>query len=131
MIDSTKAVGIKLYPGGSDYGTSTVSNVTWDGVTVQNCGYAAQIQSCYSSDADYCDEYPSEASLTGIYFKNFAGTTSTSYSPVTANINCPAGGTCDLYFSDWSINAPSGTSEVLCNDIDTSPGITCVSGASG
>jgi len=28
MVSSTKAVGIKLYPGG--YGTATVSNVTWD-----------------------------------------------------------------------------------------------------
>ncbi|KFY05925.1 hypothetical protein V492_08231, partial [Pseudogymnoascus sp. VKM F-4246] len=50
MINCGKAAGIKVYAGGSDHGTSTVSNVTWDGVDVQGCDYGAQIQSCYGAD---------------------------------------------------------------------------------
>ena len=85
MINSSKAVGIKLHPGGSAHGTATVSNVTYDGVTVTNCDYAAQIQSCYNEDASYYASYPSTASVTGVYFKNFIGTTSTKYEPDVAN----------------------------------------------
>lgn len=47
MISSAKAAGIKLYPGGDDYGTASVSNVTYDNVVVQDCEYAFQVQSCY------------------------------------------------------------------------------------
>lgn len=94
MTGCSKAAGIKLYPGGSDHGTATVSNVTWDGVTVDNCDYGAQIQSCYGGTADECASTPSAASLTGISFKNFKGTTSTHYEPTVANLDCPADGTC-------------------------------------
>lgn len=38
MVDSTKALGIKVYQGGSSTGTALVKNVTYDGVTVDNCG---------------------------------------------------------------------------------------------
>lgn len=48
MISSAKAAGIKLYPGGDDYGTSSVSNVTYENIVVQDCDYAFQVQSCYS-----------------------------------------------------------------------------------
>lgn len=48
MISSAKAAGIKVYPGGDDYGTSSVSNVTYDNIVVQDCEYAFQVQSCYS-----------------------------------------------------------------------------------
>lgn len=129
MISSTKAVGIKLYPGG--YGTATVSNVTWDTVTVSGCDYAAQIQSCYGQTASYCVSNPGSGVITDVYFKNFKGATSKKYDPVVANLNCPAGGTCDVYFSGWSVKSPSGSAKYLCAGIDSSPGITCSSGASG
>jgi len=129
MINSFKAVGIKLWPGG--YGSAIVKNVTWDTVTVSGCGYAAQVQSCYEQTAAYCASNPGSASLTDIYFKNFKGTTSTSYERVIANIDCPPHGTCDVYFSGWSVSPPSGKAEYLCANIDSSPGITCTRGATG
>ncbi|KAF4626190.1 hypothetical protein G7Y89_g11973 [Cudoniella acicularis] len=129
MATSSKAVGIKVYPGG--YGTATVKNVTYDGITVSSSDYAAQIQSCYGNTAAYCASNPSNASMTDIYFKNFKGTTSTKYEPTIANIDCPASGTCDLYFSGWSVEPPTGTAQYLCANIDNTPGITCTSGASG
>lgn len=48
MTGCSKAAGIKLYPVGSNHGTATVSNVTWDGLTISECDYGAQIQSCYA-----------------------------------------------------------------------------------
>lgn len=107
-------------------------NVTFDGVTVSSSDYAAQIQSCYNEDASYCSSSPSTAQVTDIYFKNFKGTTSSKYAPTIANINCPAKGTCNVYFSNWSVKAGSGTAKYLCANIDNAnPGITCSSGASG
>ncbi|PMD29988.1 glycoside hydrolase family 28 protein [Hyaloscypha variabilis F] len=131
MVSSTKAAGIKLYPGGDAYGSALVSNVTFTDFTVDASGYAFQIQSCYNQDAAYCAEYPSTAKLEGIYVENFSGTTSTKYEPDVANINCPADGLCDVYFSGMSVNSPEGTGVYLCADSSTVTGITCVAGASG
>ncbi|KAJ8070145.1 hypothetical protein OCU04_000537 [Sclerotinia nivalis] len=131
MINSTKAVGIKLYPGGSLHGTAIVRNVTFNDVTVQNSDWAAQIQSCYDGDATYCASNPSKASVTDVYFTNFRGTTSSKYSPDVANLDCPGSGTCDIYFSSWSVAPTSGSATFLCSNVDTSKGLTCTSGASG
>ncbi|KAI9147148.1 putative endo-xylogalacturonan hydrolase A [Paramyrothecium foliicola] len=132
MINCGKAAGIKVYEGGSGRGTSTVTNVTWDGVTVDGCDYGVQVQSCYGTDEAGCKENPSKALIDQIYFRNFVGTTNSKKQPVTANINCPGAGTCSLRFSGWNVKAPSGTPKLLCNGIDNKDtGITCVSGASG
>jgi galacturan 1,4-alpha-galacturonidase len=131
MINSTKAVGIKLYPAGSAHGTAVVSNVTFDGVTVKNCDWAAQIQSCYGEDTSYCSSYPSTASVTGVYFKNFKGTTSSKNSPNVANLDCPSAGTCDINFSNWAVAPTSGSAKFLCANVDSSTGLTCTAGASG
>ncbi|KAI9650435.1 hypothetical protein NHQ30_000450 [Ciborinia camelliae] len=131
MVNATKAIGIKLYPGGSSYGSATVSNVTFNDVNVKNSAWAAQIQSCYNSDATYCASNPSTASVTDVYFTNFKGITSSKYSPDVANLNCPGSGTCNIYFSSWSVAPTSGTATFLCENIDVSTGITCSSGASG
>ncbi|KAK0225623.1 extracellular exo-polygalacturonase [Armillaria fumosa] len=133
MIDSTKAVGIKLYQGGSSHGTATVKNVTYNDITVDGCDYAAQIQSCYGSDTTAeCTAAPSTATLTDVHFTNFKGTTSSKYDPVVANLNCPAAGTCDIYFSSFSVLSPSGKAGILCSNVDNSDsGLSCSGSASG
>lgn len=131
MINSTKATGLKLYPSGPDHGSAVVSNVTFANVVVQNSDYAFQVQSCYSEDADYCAEYPSTAQLSGIVLSGFSGTTSTSYEPVVANIDCPASGTCGITSSSMVVKTPKGTAEYLCANTASTIGVTCTSGASG
>lgn len=131
MINSTKAAGIKTYPSGGDHGLSTVTNVTWDGVEVDGCDYAIQIQSCYGEDATYCEEYPGNAVLTGVVFKGFSGTTSGKYDEVTGNLDCGADGTCGVTVVDYTVTGSSGKSEVLCANTPSDLGVTCTSGASG
>jgi galacturan 1,4-alpha-galacturonidase len=131
MINSAKAVGIKTYPGGSDYGTSTVTNVTYSGVVVQGSDYAIQIQGCYNGDSSYCDSNPGTSNFTDIVFENFSGTTSDQYSPATSNIDCSADGVCDLTISGYTVKDPSGGEEVLCANTPSDLGVTCTSGASG
>ncbi|KAL4816051.1 pectin lyase fold/virulence factor [Aspergillus spinulosporus] len=131
MISSTKAAGIKTYPSGGDHGLSTVTNVTWKDVTVQNCDYAIQIQSCYGEDEEYCEANPGDAVLSGITFEGFSGTTSSKYDPVTGNLNCGKDGKCDVSVVDYSVVAPSGSGKVLCANTPSDLGISCSSGASG
>ncbi|KAH6995546.1 family 28 glycoside hydrolase [Ilyonectria sp. MPI-CAGE-AT-0026] len=131
MINSTKAVGIKLYPDGPDHGTAVVSNVTFQNVVVQNCDYAFQVQSCYGETTSYCASYPSTAQLSGIVVKGFSGTTSSKYAPSVANVNCPAAGSCDLTMSSMTVKPPSGSASYLCANTPSTLGVTCKSGASG
>ncbi|KAF7291860.1 Extracellular exo-polygalacturonase [Mycena indigotica] len=130
MINSAKAVGIKLYEGGSSHGVATVSNITWSDITVKNCDYAVQIQSCYSaSNTSNC--LANTDSLTGVVFKNIVGTTSSHYSPVVANINCSPSATCNVTLPGFNVKPPSGTAQILCSNIDGSPSVTCTGPASG
>jgi galacturan 1,4-alpha-galacturonidase len=131
MINSTKAAGIKTYPSGDNHGVSTVSNVTFTGFSIQGCDYAMQIQSCYGEDADYCEDNPGNANLTDVTFASFSGTTSSSYAPVTANLDCGADGTCGITVTDYTVESSSGTGEVLCANTPSNLGVTCTSGASG
>ncbi|KAJ5471222.1 hypothetical protein N7530_008579 [Penicillium desertorum] len=131
MIKSTKAVGIKTYPSGSGHGMSTVSNVTFTDIVVDGCDYAIQIQSCYGEDEDYCVENPGDAVLTDIVFDKISGETSGKYKAVTGNLACGARGTCDVKVGAYTVEAPSGGSEVLCANTPSDLGVKCTPGASG
>ncbi|TIA28183.1 pectin lyase-like protein [Aureobasidium pullulans] len=131
MISSSKAVGIKTYPMGNGHGISTVTNVTYTNIKVQNSDYVIKIQSCYGEDGTYCETNGNNAVLKGIVFENFFGTTSKKYSPTTANLNCGAKGTCDVKVKNYAVKAGSGTGQVLCNNTPGSLGVACAKGASG
>ncbi|KAF7323721.1 Extracellular exo-polygalacturonase [Mycena kentingensis (nom. inval.)] len=130
MINSAKAVGIKLWEGGSAHGIATVSNVTWSDITVQNCDYAVQIQSCYEA-ANTASCIANTDVLSGVVFRNIVGTTSTHFSPTVANINCSPSATCNVTIPGFNVRPPSGTARVLCSNIDGSLGVTCGGAASG
>ena len=131
MINSAKAVGIKTYPSGDGHGQSTVTNVTYTGIKVQNCDYAIQIQSCYSSELSYCASNPGNAQISDVVFENFSGTTSKSYAPATSNLDCGANGECGIKIENYAVTSSSGTSKVLCANTPSDLGVTCSSGASG
>ncbi|ROV96564.1 hypothetical protein VMCG_07776 [Cytospora schulzeri] len=131
MIDSTKAAGLKLYPGGSDHGNAVVTNVTFENFVIDGSDYAFQVQSCYGEDDDYCESSPSTATVSGVVIKGFSGTTSDKYDPVVANVDCPGDGTCDITMSDMTVKAPSGSAEYLCANTPSGLGVDCTSGASG
>jgi galacturan 1,4-alpha-galacturonidase len=131
MISSTKAVGIKTYPMGNNHGVSTVTNVTFNNIKVQNSDYAIQIQSCYGEDDAYCKTNGNNAVLKGIVFEGISGTTSNKYSPVTSSLNCGANGVCDVKVKGYTVKAGEGTGQVLCANTPGSLGVACVKGASG
>lgn len=126
MINSGKAVGIKLYPGGADHGTATVSNATWENIVVDDCDYAVQVQSCYNSEEEYCSENPSNATLTDINIINLSGSTSGTD---VMNIDCPADGTCGITMSEISVTGSDDGTTYLCANTPDDIGIKCTEGA--
>ena len=132
MVNNAKATGLKLYPGGPLHGSAFVSNVTWRDIYVDGCEYGMQIQSCYSApNATYCAQYPSTATLVDVVWQNVTGVTDGHYKDVVANMNCPAGGLCDIHVSGFDVVSPTGGETVLCANVPADAGITCTSGASG
>ncbi|KAK1238532.1 hypothetical protein MKX07_006678 [Trichoderma sp. CBMAI-0711] len=131
MIDSTKAAGLKLYPGPPKHGTAVVTNVTFENFVLKNTDYAFQVQSCYGEDASYCSSSPSTAQVKGVVVRNFSGTTSSHYSPNVANLNCPAAGSCGLTLSNITVKPPSGSAVFQCANTPSSIGVPCSAGASG
>jgi galacturan 1,4-alpha-galacturonidase len=131
MVSSTKAVGIKTYPMGNGHGVSTVTNVTFNNIKVQNSDYAIQIQSCYGEYESYCQTNGNSAVLQGIVFEGFSGTTSKKYSLVTSNLDCGAKGVCDVKIKGYTVKAGSETGQVLCANTPGSLGVACTKGASG
>ncbi|KAH6612999.1 putative extracellular exo-polygalacturonase [Boeremia exigua] len=128
MRNSTKAAGIKLYPGGSAHGTALVRNVTWEDVTVDNCEYAFQHSACYNEDMSYCSANPSQAQVSDIFVKNFHGTTSSKRASTVAEVYCAVEGPdCEIKVEDWSVRSPKSASNFLCDKISSSDlGVTCV-----
>lgn len=131
MINSTSAARIKVFPGGPSHGSVAVSNVTIQGLTVDNCDFAFRVQTCYETDTAFCKIYPSAATLSDIKLIDFIGKTSKEYDPAVANINCPPKGTCDLTFVGWNIVSPKNKSTVLCDHYDHPSGVNCTPGAFG
>lgn len=131
MIGSTKAAGIKYWPGGSTHGTGSVSNVTWENIVCNSCDYAIQIATCYESTAAYCAANASTGQISGVVFNGFSGTTSGHYKSVVANMDCSVKGTCGIKIENFTVKAPNGADEVLCANTPSNLGVTCTSGASG
>ncbi|KIJ40011.1 glycoside hydrolase family 28 protein [Sphaerobolus stellatus SS14] len=123
MVNSTKAVGIKLYQGGSSHGIVTIRNMTFNGVMVQGREYAAQIQSCYGSALTMDCNSTSINTVNAVYFILNLGATSTEYDPVIADLDFPAAGMYNIYLSNFNIKCPTGKVDVLCSNVDGNMGL--------
>lgn len=71
---------------------------------VDGDGYAFQAQSCYGQDSSYCGER-----IEGVVVvRGFVGKTGSRYAPVTADVECPASGSCGIVFEGWDVEAGRG-----------------------
>ncbi|KIN00066.1 glycoside hydrolase family 28 protein [Oidiodendron maius Zn] len=131
MKGSSKAAGIKYWPGGSSHGTGMVSNVTWEDIVCDSCDYAIQIATCYESTADQCSASPSTGKIQDVTFSGFSGTTSGHYKSVVANLDCSKGGTCGITVDGFTVKSPDGVDKMLCANTPSNIGVACSSGASG
>ncbi|KAL3451358.1 pectin lyase fold/virulence factor [Aspergillus insuetus] len=131
MINSSKAIGIKIYPGGPNYGTAVVRNMTWEDIYVENCDSTFQSEACYeppNKDRSYCEANPSASEITDVFVRNLTGTTNDRYGGTTGYVYCPVEGeNCQIHIEDFEVTSAVSPSEFLCDKIDPDVlGIDCV-----
>lgn len=161
MYNASDMARIKIWPGSAAAlsgdlqgggGTGLVRNVTYDTCFIDNVDYAIQVTQCYGqSNFTACEEYPvsplpldpfscmnntnrtqSSLKITDVLFKNFQGTTSDAYDPLSGTIVCSSNSTCsNIVAEDINVYAPSGAyDEFQCANVDESLlAVNCTEGA--
>ncbi|KAK2060926.1 polygalacturonase [Colletotrichum caudatum] len=131
MSNASDAARIKVWPGidtpfqpslSGGGGSGYVRNVTYDGFHHSNNDNAITIDQCYGQkNQTICNQYPSNMTISDIYFKNFDGTTSSKYSPRVGTLVCSSPAKClNINASNINVKTPSGANpQWLCVNLDT------------
>ena len=113
MLNASDGARIKaaLSPdlqGGGD--TGFVTNVTYEGMCVEDVDYAIEVTQCYGqSNQTLCGEAPSNLTISDVVFKDFRGTTSGKRDPVVGTVVCSSPDTCsDIRARDTEVRSPLG-----------------------
>ncbi|KAL7271762.1 hypothetical protein RUND412_005456 [Rhizina undulata] len=140
MSNASDGARIKVWPGVSSAlsgdlqgggGSGHVKNITYDTFYNNNNDYAIELTQCYGqSNLTLCNMYPSNLTISDIYFQNFWGTTSTKYDPKVGTLVCSSETACsNINAKNISVTAPSGKSAYYkCDNVDDSLlDVTCKS----
>ncbi|KAF2223361.1 polygalacturonase [Elsinoe ampelina] len=136
MSNASDGARIKVWPGaapGSDGksggGLGRVQNVTYDTFSVSNVDYAIELTQCYSAKSQsLCQQYPASLIIEDIVFKNFSGTTSAKYDPISGSLVCSSANVCmNIRGQNINVKPRSGkTAKWTCTNIDKSLiGVAC------
>ncbi|KAI1427429.1 polygalacturonase [Xylaria sp. FL1777] len=141
MSDASDAARIKVWPGiHSDFepilsgggGSGYVKNITYERYESVNNDWAIEVNQCYGqSNKTLCELYPSNMTISDIYFIDMWGTTSSKYDPKVGTLVCSSPEQCyNFYAKNISITSPKGNSQWVCSNFDTTglEGFDCVSG---
>ncbi|KAI0147483.1 polygalacturonase [Xylariaceae sp. FL1272] len=140
MSNASDAARIKVWPGINSIfqptlsgggGSGYVKNITYDTYHSINNDWAIEVNQCYGqSNQTLCELYPSNMTISDIWFINMWGTTSSKYDPDVGTLVCSSPEQCyDFHARDINITSPTGSSEWICSNFDTSDleGFDCVS----
>ncbi|TRX98562.1 hypothetical protein FHL15_000636 [Xylaria flabelliformis] len=141
MSDASDAARIKVWPGvHSDFepilsgggGSGYVKNITYEKYESTNNDWAIEVNQCYGqSNKTLCELYPSNMTISDIYFIDIWGTTSSKYDPKVGTLVCSSPEQCyNFYAKNVSVTSPKGKSQWVCSNFDTSglEGFDCISG---
>ncbi|KAI0487635.1 polygalacturonase [Xylaria cf. heliscus] len=141
MSNASDTARIKVWPGvHSDFepilsgggGSGYVRNITYERYESINNDWAIQVNQCYGqSNKTLCELYPSNMTISEIYFIDMWGTTSSKYDPKVGTLVCSSPEQCyDFHAKNVSITSPKGNSQWICSNFDTSDleGFDCISG---
>ncbi|KAH8705626.1 putative extracellular exo-polygalacturonase [Talaromyces proteolyticus] len=131
MFNASDGARIKVWPGVSSElssdlqgggGLGSVKNITYDTIQVDNVDWAIELTQCYGqSNQTLCNEYPSNLTISDVWFKNFAGVTSKTREPDVATLICSSPSVCsNIYVSNFNVTSPKGTNEAICKNVDES-----------
>lgn len=109
-------------------GSGLVNNVTFENFYVENVKYAIEVDQCYGqSNLTLCYDNPSPLKIENVLFKNFYGTTTSSYAPDIAAFACSSSTACtNIQAEDINVTGPT-ESLAYCYNVDESllQGINC------
>ncbi|KAH8146679.1 uncharacterized protein LAJ45_09362 [Morchella importuna] len=138
MTSASDGARIKVWPGTQSAlsgdlqgggGRGHVKNVTYDTFGNHKNDYAIQVTQCYGQkNKTLCELYPSELTISDIYFKNFYGTTSSKYDPTAGTVVCSSPTVCSkIYAENITVTPPSGKAAVYtCSNVNvTQLGLPC------
>ncbi|KAI0863545.1 polygalacturonase [Xylaria cubensis] len=141
MSDAGDAARIKVWPGvHSDFepilsgggGSGYVKNITYEKYENINNDWAIEVNQCYGqSNKTLCELYPSNMTISDIYFIDIWGTTSSKNDPKVGTLVCSSPEQCyNFYAKNVSVTSPKGKSQWVCSNFDTSglEGFDCISG---
>ncbi|KAI0535990.1 polygalacturonase [Xylaria digitata] len=141
MSNASDAARIKVWPGvHSDFepilsgggGSGYVKNITYERYESINNDWAIEVNQCYGqSNKTLCELYPSNMTISDIYFIDMWGTTSSKHDPKVGTLVCSSPEQCyNFHAKNISIASPKGKSQWICSNFDTSglEGFDCVSG---
>ncbi|KAI0405571.1 polygalacturonase [Xylaria palmicola] len=141
MSNASDAARIKVWPGvHSDFqpilsgggGSGYVRNITYERYESINNDWAIEVNQCYGQkNQTLCELYPSNMTISDIYFIDMWGTTSSKYDPKVGTLVCSSPEQCyNFHAKNVSITSPKGKSQWICSNFDTSDleGFDCVSG---
>ncbi|KAI1843668.1 hypothetical protein JX266_010114 [Neoarthrinium moseri] len=141
MSNASDGARIKVWPGINSYqaptlsgggGAGYVKNITYEKYYNHNNDWAIEVNQCYGqSNKTLCQLFPSNMTISDIYFLDFWGTTSKKYDPKVGTLVCSSPQQCqNINARNISIKGPSGASpKWVCSGFDTSglEGFDCVS----
>ncbi|KAH9888717.1 glycoside hydrolase family 28 protein [Xylariomycetidae sp. FL2044] len=139
MANASDAARIKVWPGvhselepilNGGGGAGYVKNVTYERYESTNNDWAIEVNQCYGqSNQTLCELYPSNMTISDIYFIDIWGTTSDANDPNVGTLVCSSPEQCyNFHAKNVSITSPSGGSQWICANFDTSDleGFDCV-----
>ncbi|KAI0476390.1 polygalacturonase [Xylariaceae sp. FL0804] len=139
MAHASDAARIKVWPGvQSDFqptlsgggGSGYVRNVTYERYHSLDNDWAIEVDQCYGQDNQtLCELYPSNVTISDIWFIDMWGTTSTANEPYVGSLVCSSPEQCsDFHARNVSITAPDGQSLWICSNFNTTglEGFDCV-----
>jgi galacturan 1,4-alpha-galacturonidase len=110
---------------------------------VDNVDWAIELTQCYGqSNQTLCNEYPSNLTISDVWFKDFTGVTSTSEEPDVATLVCSSPSVrlivnlavwikiyvlmfyqvcSNIYANNINVTSPTGTNEVICQNVRLLP----------
>ncbi|KAI1436418.1 polygalacturonase [Xylaria sp. CBS 124048] len=140
MSNASDAARIKVWPGiqsnfeptlSGGGGSGYVKNVTYEKYESINNDWAIEVNQCYGqSNQTLCDLYPSNMTISDIYFIDMWGTTSSKNDPKVGTLVCSSPEQCSNFHArNVSITSPTGNAQWICSNFDTSDleGFDCVS----
>ncbi|KAH8198384.1 hypothetical protein TruAng_007481 [Truncatella angustata] len=140
MSNASDGARIKVWPGINSYNAPTLSggggagyvkNITYENYYNYNNDWAIEVNQCYGqSNRTLCQLFPSNMTISDVYFLDFWGTTSKKYDPKVGTLVCSSEKQCqNIVAKNISITPPSGKpTQWVCSGFDTSglEGFDCV-----